>query len=68
MLLDRFGARRVESALLLIAAAGAGTFALGQSIVDLAIGRGLIGLGVSACLMAAFKAFSLWFPPSGRLR
>ena len=24
--------------------------------------RALIGLGVSACLMASFKAFSLWFP------
>lgn len=63
MLLDRFGARRVESSLLLIAASGALVFALGHSIADLAIGRGLIGLGVSACLMAAFKAFSLWFPP-----
>ncbi|MFZ2853088.1 MAG: MFS transporter [Rhodocyclaceae bacterium] len=62
MLLDRFGARRVESSLLLIAAAGAVVFALGHSIADLAIGRGLIGFGVSACLMAAFKAFSLWFP------
>jgi MFS family permease len=62
MLLDRFGARRVESGLLLIAAAGAVVFALGQSVTELAIGRGLIGLGVSACLMAAFKAFSLWFP------
>jgi predicted MFS family arabinose efflux permease len=62
MLLDRFGARRVESGLLLIAAAGASVFALGHSIGDLAVGRGLIGLGVSACLMAAFKAFSLWFP------
>ena len=63
MLLDRFGARRVESGLLMIAASGALVFALGHSIADLAIGRGLIGLGVSACLMAAFKAFSLWFPP-----
>ncbi len=62
MLLDRFGARRVESGLLLIAAIGAATFAIGQSIGDLAFSRGLIGLGVSACLMAAFKAFSLWFP------
>lgn len=62
MLLDRFGARRVESGLLLIAATGAATFAIGQSIGDLAFSRGLIGLGVSACLMAAFKAFSLWFP------
>lgn len=62
MLLDRFGARRVESGLLLIAATGAATFAIGKSIGDLAFSRGLIGLGVSACLMAAFKAFSLWFP------
>ena len=62
MLLDRFGARRVESGLLLIAAAGAVIFGLGQSISALACGRGLIGLGVSACLMAAFKAFSLHFP------
>jgi predicted MFS family arabinose efflux permease len=28
----------------------------------LAVGRGLIGLGVSACLMAALKSFSQWFP------
>ncbi len=62
MLLDRFGSRRVESGLLLIAAGGAAVFGLGHSISELALGRGLIGLGVSACLMAAFKAFSLWFP------
>ena len=63
MLLDRFGARRVESALLLIAAAGAALFACGHDIGTLAFGRGMIGLGVSACLMASFKAFSQWFPP-----
>ncbi len=62
MLLDRFGARRVESALLLIAAAGAALFACGHGIATLAIGRGMIGLGVSSCLMASFKAFSQWFP------
>jgi predicted MFS family arabinose efflux permease len=27
------------------------------------IGRALAGLGVSACLMASFKAFVIWFPP-----
>ena len=48
ILLDRFGARRVESGLLLIAAVGAAVFALGQGIAELAIGRALIGLGVSA--------------------
>ena len=62
LLLDRFGPRRVEATLLLFAAAGAGLFALGADHTDLMIGRGLIGLGVSACLMASFKAFVLWFP------
>ena len=62
MLLDRFGARRVEALLLLFAAAGAAVFAVAGGITGLALGRGLIGLGVSACLMASFKAFSQWFP------
>ena len=63
MLLDRFGARRVNVGLLLFAATGAVVFASSQSITGLTVGRGLIGLGVSACLMSAFKAFSQWFPP-----
>lgn len=62
MLLDRFGPRRVEAALLAIAAAGAAVFALADGLGGLASGRALIGLGVSACLMASFKAFSQWFP------
>ena len=63
VLLDRFGARRVEPALLLVAATGAVIFASAHSITVLAIGRGMIGVGVSACLMAAFKSFSQWFAP-----
>lgn len=63
MLLDRFGARRVESALLLFAALGALLFALAESMAGLATARAIIGLGVSACLMAAFKAFSQAYPP-----
>ena len=62
LLLDRFGPRRVEAALLLVAAAGSALFAMGTSLQTLALGRALIGLGVSACLMAGFKAFSQWFP------
>jgi len=62
LLLDRFGPRRVEAALLLVAAVGAALFAMGTSLQALALGRALIGLGVSACLMASFKAFSQWFP------
>ena len=61
--LDRFGARRVEASLLLIAALGATVFASSPDIATLTVGRGLIGLGVSACLMASLKTFSLWFPP-----
>ncbi|MBI3523145.1 MAG: MFS transporter [Betaproteobacteria bacterium] len=62
ILLDRYGPRRVESTLLLLTAAGAALFAVGRNIAELTLARALIGLGVSACLMASFKAFSLWFP------
>lgn len=62
LLLDRYGPRRVEAGLLLVCAVGCALFALGDALPQLAFGRALIGLGVSACLMASFKAFSLWFP------
>lgn len=62
ILLDRFGPRRVEAGLLLVAASGAGIFALSDSLFGLATGRALIGLGVAACLMASFKSFAQWFP------
>lgn len=62
MLLDRFGPRRVEAVLLVIAAAGAAAFAWSDTLGGLAAGRALIGLGVSACLMASLKAFSQWLP------
>ena len=62
ILLDRFGPRRIEAGLLILAASGAFVFANAGSLTGLVIGRGLIGFGVSACLMAAFKAFVIWFP------
>lgn len=62
ILLDRYGPRRIEATLLLVAAAGAALFAFGQNLSELAVARALIGLGVSACLMAAFKGFHQWFP------
>jgi sugar phosphate permease len=62
LLLDRFGPRRVDAALLCVAAAGAALFAAGESVPALVAGRALIGAGVSACLMASIKAFTLWFP------
>jgi len=64
VLLDRYGPRRVLAALLCVAGAGALVFALAQDFVMLSVGRALIGLGVSGCLMGAIKAFTLWFPLS----
>ena len=63
VLLDRFGPRKTESILLLFAAAGAYVFSQAQGLTGLIVGRALIGFGVSACLMAAFKAYTMWFPP-----
>lgn len=63
VLLDRYGPRLVNAGLLLVAAAGAALFAVSGGLGGLIAGRALIGLGVSACLMAGFKTFVLWFPP-----
>ena len=62
VLLDKYGARKVQSILFLIAAIGAILFSVGNDVWSLVTARGLIGLGVSGALMAAFKAFAVWFP------
>lgn len=61
--LDRYGSRRIESILLLFAALGCALFASSHSFPALWLARGLIGVGVSGCLMAAMKAYRLWFAP-----
>ena len=63
ILLDRFGPRRVEAALLTVAALGSLLFALSDGLLGLSFGRALIGAGVSCCMMASFKAFAMWFAP-----
>jgi len=60
--MDRFGPRRVNATLLLVAAAGGWLFSRGQSYETLLLARALIGAGVSACLMASLTAFVLWYP------
>ena len=62
ILLDRYGPRRVNAGLLMLAATGAALFGLSQSLPGLIVARALIGLGVSGCLMASIKVFTLWFP------
>lgn len=63
-LLDRFGPRRVQGALLLFAAAGAAAFAVADGLAVLFAARALIGLGVSGALMAALTAIVQWYPPA----
>ncbi len=64
VLLDRYGPRRVLAMLLVLAATGGMIFGLAQGVGTLALGRALLGLGVSGCLMGSIKAFTLWFPIS----
>lgn len=60
--MDRFGPRRVNAALLLVAAAGGAWFALAESASGAMAARALIGVGVSAALMSSLTAFVLWYP------
>ncbi len=62
ILLDRYGPRRVNAGLLLLAGVGAALFGLSTRLEGLIVARALIGLGVSGCLMAGVKVFTLWFP------
>ncbi|MCC8403712.1 MFS transporter [Paraburkholderia sp. MMS20-SJTN17] len=61
-LLDHFGARRVTAGTLLFAALGIWVFGAAHSLGVMMVGRLLIGVGVSVCLGAAFKALAQHFP------
>lgn len=62
VLLDRFGPRRVQGVLLVMAAGGTSLFGTATGFSELLAGRALIGLGVAASLMAGLKAIVIWFP------
>jgi MFS family permease len=62
VLLDRFGPRRVQSGLLLVAAGGAALFARSDQFASLVVGRALIGFGVAGALIAGLKAIVSCFP------
>lgn len=62
LLLDRFGPRRVLAALLCVGIAGALVFAAAPGFAALSLGRALLGLAGSSCLMGCFTAAALWFP------
>ncbi|HMS77966.1 MAG TPA: MFS transporter, partial [Burkholderiaceae bacterium] len=56
LMLDRYGAARVQAALLTVAAIGALAFASATTPAGLVVARALIGHGCAGGLMAAFKA------------
>src|SRR5262249_56637491 len=62
VLLDRYGPKTIQSALLLLASSGALIFALADDLIGLIIGRAVLSLGVALALMAGFKAIVLWYP------
>ncbi len=62
--LDRYGARKVQLALMMLAAFGALLFARGHSLAELIVARALIGLGLGGCFMSAVKAISNAITPS----
>jgi sugar phosphate permease len=62
--LDLLGPRRVQAAFSLVAAAGFAVFALSDALPGLALARVILGVGVSAGLMAVLKANTQWFPPA----
>ena len=59
---DLGAAMRVQAALMLSIAAGALAFAAAEGLGMLVVGRVLLGIGVSAALMAQLKATREWFP------
>jgi MFS family permease len=66
--LDRHGPRRVIIALLGVAVLGCVGFAQAHSLGTLIAARGLVGVGVAACLMAPLTCFRRHFSPSAQLR
>ncbi len=62
LLMDRFGPRRVQGVLIVIAGIGAIIFALGTSWPVLLTGRAIMGIGAAGGLMTSIQAVTLWFP------
>ena len=55
VMLDRIGPKKTEAVLLLLAAVGSAWFAIAETETELICARALIGMGVSACLMASLR-------------
>lgn len=60
--LDMFGVGRVQRVLALVAAVGFGICAMSDSVITLAIGRFITGIGISVGMIAMLTAHSQWVP------
>jgi len=66
--LDRIGPRRLQTALSVVTAAGFAMFALSDGFLGFAAARIVLGIGISAGLMAIIKANTDWLPPASVAR
>jgi len=66
--LDRYGPKRVIVCFLAVAVLGCLLFSSASSFTGLLVGRVLIGMGVSACLMAPLSGFRRWLDTPTLLR
>jgi MFS family permease len=66
--LDRYGPRWVLPCLLLVAAMGCAAFAAASGKGQMLLARLVLGVGVSACLMAPLTFFRHHFSPAAQLR
>ncbi|MSQ49649.1 MAG: MFS transporter [Betaproteobacteria bacterium] len=64
MALDMLGTRRIQAALSLVAAVGFAVFALADGLAGFSVARVILGVGISAGLMAILKANTQWFAPA----
>jgi predicted MFS family arabinose efflux permease len=62
--LDRYGPRKVQPLLMLVAATGALLFAQGTTFMGLLVARAIIGFGLGGCFMSAVKSVSTWIGPA----
>ena len=66
--LDRYGPKRVLIGFLAIAVIACLAFSLASNFAGLFAARFLLGVGLSACLMAPLTGFRRWYEPAQMLR
>ncbi len=63
LLMDRYGPRRVQGTLMVVATVGILMFGLSSNFAVMLAGRAIMGIGAAGALMTAFQAIVLWSAP-----